>query len=141
MKITDDPPQITQHTVQELYPKHKNWLKIFENKRQNIIPCLPGTMFEQRERAIGTLTAGMSAKDIVRHFQRHESTISQLLKQHAQTSSLHILQGIIILVYTNLVIRQPTPHVYLTLSQTSPGFYVSAVQVIRKPCGKRRNCS
>ena len=29
----------------------------------------------------------------------------------------------------------------LTLSQTSPGFYVSEVQVFRKHCGKRRNCS
>ena len=29
----------------------------------------------------------------------------------------------------------------LTLSQTNPGFYVSAVQVFRKHCGKRRNCS
>ena len=29
----------------------------------------------------------------------------------------------------------------LTLSQTSPGFYVSAVQVFRKHCRKRRNCS
>ena len=29
----------------------------------------------------------------------------------------------------------------LTLSQTSPGFYVSAVQVFWKHCGKRRNCS
>ena len=29
----------------------------------------------------------------------------------------------------------------LTHSQTSPGFYVSAVQVFRKHCGKRRNCS
>ena len=29
----------------------------------------------------------------------------------------------------------------LTLSQTSPGFYASAVQVFRKHCGKRRNCS
>ena len=28
----------------------------------------------------------------------------------------------------------------LTLSQTSPGFYVSAAQVFRKHCGKRRNC-
>ena len=32
-------------------------------------------------------------------------------------------------------------NLYLTLSQTSPGFYVSAVQVFRKHCGKRRNCS
>ena len=30
---------------------------------------------------------------------------------------------------------------FLTLSQTSPGFYVSAVQVLRKHCGKRRKCS
>ena len=29
----------------------------------------------------------------------------------------------------------------LTLSQTSPGFYVSAAQVFWKHCGKRRNCS
>ena len=29
----------------------------------------------------------------------------------------------------------------LNLSQTSPGFYVSAVQVFLKHCGKRRNCS
>ena len=35
----------------------------------------------------------------------------------------------------NLIISQ------LTLSQISLGFYVSAVQVCRKHCGKRRNCS
>ena len=29
----------------------------------------------------------------------------------------------------------------LTLSPTSPGFYVSALQVLGKHCGKRRNCS
>ena len=29
----------------------------------------------------------------------------------------------------------------LTLSETSPGFYVSAVKVFWKHCGKRRNCS
>ena len=29
----------------------------------------------------------------------------------------------------------------LTLSQTSPGFYVSAVHVFKKHCGKRGNCS
>ena len=29
----------------------------------------------------------------------------------------------------------------LTLSQTSPGFYVSAVQIFWKHCRKRRNCS
>ena len=31
--------------------------------------------------------------------------------------------------------------VHLTLSETSPVFCVSAVQVFRKHCGKRRNCS
>ena len=30
--------------------------------------------------------------------------------------------------------------ILLTLSQTSPGFYVSAVNVFWKHCGKRRNC-
>ena len=30
--------------------------------------------------------------------------------------------------------------VFLTHFQTSPGFYVSAVQVFRKHCEKRRNC-
>ena len=29
----------------------------------------------------------------------------------------------------------------LTLSQTSPGFYMAAVQAFGKHCGKRRNCS
>ena len=29
---------------------------------------------------------------------------------------------------------------FLVLSKTSPGFYLSAVQVFRKHCGKRRNC-
>ena len=32
-------------------------------------------------------------------------------------------------------------HTSLTLSQTSPVFYCSAVQVFWKHCGKRRNCS
>ena len=41
----------------------------------------PGMTFEQRERGIGMLTAGMSATYIARHFQRHESTISQLLNR------------------------------------------------------------
>ena len=30
---------------------------------------------------------------------------------------------------------------FLTLSQTSPGFYASAVQLFGKHCEKRRNCS
>ena len=41
----------------------------------------PGMTFEQRERAIGMLTAGMSARDVARHFQRHESTMSRLLNR------------------------------------------------------------
>ena len=54
----------------------------------NVIPRRPGMTFEQRERAIGTLTADMSARDVARHFQRHESTISRLLNrfQHMGTS-------------------------------------------------------
>ena len=47
----------------------------------------PGMTFEQRERAIDMLTAGMSARDVVRHFQRHESTISQLLNRFQQTGT------------------------------------------------------
>ena len=35
----------------------------------------------------------------------------------------------------------PDTNNFLTLSQTSPVFYVSAVQVFWKHCGKRRNCS
>ena len=44
--------------------------------------------FEQRERAIGMLTAGMSARDVALHFQRHESTISQLLNRFQQTGNV-----------------------------------------------------
>ena len=43
-----------------------------------------GMTFEQRERTIGMLTAGMSARDVASHFQRHEST-NQLLKKFQQT--------------------------------------------------------
>ena len=46
-----------------------------------VIPRRPGMTFKQRERAIGMLTAGMSARDVARHFQRHESTISRLLNR------------------------------------------------------------
>ena len=35
----------------------------------------------------------------------------------------------------------PMKDTFLIHSQTSPGFYVSAVQVFWKHCGKRRNCS
>ena len=44
--------------------------------------------FEQRERAIGMLTAGKSARDVARHFQRHESTISRLLNRFQQTGNV-----------------------------------------------------
>ena len=43
---------------------------------------------EQRERAIGMLTAGMSARDVAQHFQRHESTISRLLNRFQQTGKV-----------------------------------------------------
>ena len=54
----------------------------------NIIPCRPGMTFEQREIAIGMLTAGMSARDIARHFQCQESTISRLLNRFQQTGNV-----------------------------------------------------
>ena len=44
--------------------------------------------FEQRKRAIGMLTASMSARDVARHFQRHESTISRLLNRFQQTENV-----------------------------------------------------
>ena len=51
----------------------------------NVISRRPGMAFEQRKRTIGMLTAGMSARDVARHFQRHESTISRLLNRFQQT--------------------------------------------------------
>ena len=51
----------------------------------NVIPRRPGMTFEQRERAIGMLTADMLARDVDLHFQRHESTISRLLNRFQQT--------------------------------------------------------
>ena len=44
--------------------------------------------FEQRERAIGMLTAGMSARNVARHFQRHESTTSRLLNRFQQIGNV-----------------------------------------------------
>ena len=44
--------------------------------------------FEQREKAIGMLTTGMSARDIARHFKRHESTIGRLLDRFQQTENV-----------------------------------------------------
>ena len=54
----------------------------------NATPCRPGMTFEQCERAIGLLSAGMSARDIAWHFQRHKSTISQLLNRFQQTGNV-----------------------------------------------------
>ena len=34
----------------------------------NVIRSRPGMTFEQRERAISMLTAGMSARNVARHF-------------------------------------------------------------------------
>ena len=48
-------------------------------------PGMTRMTFEQRERAIGMLTAVMSARDVAWHFQRHESTISRLLNRFQQT--------------------------------------------------------
>ena len=53
-----------------------------------VIPRQPRMTFEQRERAIGMLTAGMSARDVAQHFQRHESTISRLLNRFQQTGNV-----------------------------------------------------
>ena len=50
----------------------------------NVIPRRPGMTFEQCERSIGMLTAGMSVTDFARHFQRHESTISRLLNRFSK---------------------------------------------------------
>ena len=54
----------------------------------NVIPRRSGMTFEQRERAIGMLTANMSARDVARHFQRHESTKSRLLNRFQQTGNV-----------------------------------------------------
>ena len=54
----------------------------------NVIPRRPGMTFEQRERTIAMLTAGMSARDVARHFQRHESTVSRLLNRFQQTGNV-----------------------------------------------------
>ena len=54
----------------------------------NVIPRRPGMTFEHCERAIDMPTAGMSARDVTRHFHRHESTISRLLNRLQQTGNV-----------------------------------------------------
>ena len=44
--------------------------------------------FEQRERTIGMITAGMSARDVAQYFQRHDSTISLLLNRFQQIGNV-----------------------------------------------------
>ena len=44
--------------------------------------------FEQRGGAIGMLTTGISARDIARHFQCRESTISPLPNRFQQTGNV-----------------------------------------------------
>ena len=82
------PPRVTQYTVRELsYRKHKNWKKKIENQCQTSFHF--GLEWRaQRERAIGMLTDGMSARDVARHFQRHESTLSRLLNRFRQTGNV-----------------------------------------------------
>ena len=56
----------------------------------------------------------------------------------------HKIQGLFgkeLRVIKNVVCKCCQFGLVLTHSQTSPGFYVSAVLVFRKHCGKRRNCS
>ena len=79
----DDP---LQYIVWELsYHKYKNWTKNLWKSRMGRGPRMTWMTFEQRERAIGMLTAGMSARDIAWHFQPYESTISPLLNRFQQT--------------------------------------------------------
>ena len=53
-----------------------------------VIPRRPGMTYEQCERAIDMLTAGMLARDFARHFQRHELTISRLLNRFQQNGNV-----------------------------------------------------
>ena len=54
---------------------------------------------QQHERAIGMLTPGMSARDIAWHFQRHESTTSQLLNRFQQTGNLADRPKVIVIIF------------------------------------------
>ena len=54
----------------------------------NVILRQPGMTFEQRDRTISMLTAGMSSRYVALHFQHHESTISPLLNRLQQTEKV-----------------------------------------------------
>lgn len=49
----------------------------------------PGMTLEERQRAIGMLQAGMPARDVARHFNRHESTISRLRSRFQVTGAVN----------------------------------------------------
>ena len=63
------------------------------------------------------------------------NTVENGVKHHTIGKTLHGP------CYTQVKAMKMMANIQWTLSQTSPGFYVSAVQVFRKHCGKRRNCS
>ena len=83
---TDDPSRVTQYTQFESFLIVST--KTGKKSMSNVIPGRPGMTFEQRERAICMLTAGMSARDVARHFQRHELTISRLLNRFQEPGNV-----------------------------------------------------
>ena len=77
-----------------------------------------------------------------------KESIKRILKINNSWTALFIFQNSFNYHWLELLRTAPLPihkviiiTIFLTLSQTSPGFYVSAVQVFWKHCGKRRNCS
>ena len=54
----------------------------------NVISSQPGMTFEQCEKAISIRAAGISARRVARHFQRHKWSISQLLNRFQQTGNV-----------------------------------------------------
>ena len=55
---------------------------------KSMMGCRPGMTFEQRERAISMLTAGMSARDIAGHFKCHETAIGRLRNRFQRTGNV-----------------------------------------------------
>ena len=78
---TDDPRGSHSTQFEGFLIVRRKTRKILRKSISNVILRRPGMTLEQRERAIGMLTAGMSARDVDRHIQRHESTISRLLNR------------------------------------------------------------
>ena len=48
-----------------------------------------GMTLEERQRAVGMLHAGMTARAVARHFNRHESTISRLRNRLRETGRVN----------------------------------------------------